>query len=49
VTRGADVSAEKRARLKVELGRLFERHPRFFLHDPWFNPNFGPDDAHFRT
>ncbi len=49
VTRGADVSAAKMARLKVELGRLYDRHPQFLRRDPWFNPNCGPDDVHLRT
>ncbi|ASG23709.1 glycosyltransferase family 2 protein [Nitrospirillum viridazoti] len=48
ISRGLDfVSPEKMARLEQERGRLYDRHPGLFLHDPFGNPNLHPNGGNF--
>ena len=47
-TRGLDhLDAAKRKRLQDELRRLYTKHPRYFQHDPFHNPNLHPNGVHF--
>ena len=47
-TRGLDhLDAAKRKRLQDELQRLYAKHPRYFQHDPFHNPNLHPNGIHF--
>lgn len=48
LSRGLDHhSREKRARLKKEKRHLFETHPHYFQHDPFYNPNLHPNGINF--
>jgi len=48
LSRGSDhVTVEKAARLRADKQRLDVTHPRFFQHDPFFNPNLHPNDVNF--
>ena len=47
-TRGLDhLDAAKRKRLQDELQSLYAKHPRYFQHDPFHNPNLHPNGIHF--
>ncbi|WP_235007774.1 glycosyltransferase family 2 protein [Caballeronia humi] len=49
LTRGDDsLDPAKQARLIRERRRLFAKHPRFFMRDPFHNPNLSPVDLQFR-
>jgi O-antigen biosynthesis protein len=49
LTRGDDsLDAAKMARLVKERQRLFAKRPRFFMRDPFYNPNLSPVDVYFR-
>lgn len=47
ISRGADVSVEKAARLKAEAKHLYEMHPGFVGYDPCYNPNLTQDSNDF--
>lgn len=48
VSRGIDqLSPEKMKRLLREKEYLYSKHPRFYMHDPFFNTNLHPNDPHF--
>lgn len=48
LSRGLDHhSREKRVRLKKEKRHLFETHPHYFQHDPFYNPNLHPNGINF--
>lgn len=48
MSRGLDhQSSEKMVRLRADKRRLDARHPRFFMNDPFFNPNLHPNDVMF--
>lgn len=48
-SRGLDVmDPSKHARLRREVQVLYQKHPRFYQHDPFHNPNLGSRDAWFR-
>jgi glycosyltransferase involved in cell wall biosynthesis/LmbE family N-acetylglucosaminyl deacetylase len=47
-TRGLDhLDATKRKRLKDDMRRLYDAHPRYFQYDPFHNPNLHPNGIHF--
>ncbi|CAH2793349.1 MAG: Glycosyl transferase, group 2 family [uncultured Caballeronia sp.] len=49
LTRGDDsLDPIKQARLIQERRRLYAKHPRFFMRDPFYNPNLSPIDLQFR-
>ncbi|KXU91599.1 glycosyl transferase family 2 [Caballeronia megalochromosomata] len=49
LTRGDDgLDPVKQARLIRERRRLYAKHPRFFMRDPFYNPNLSPLDLQFR-
>lgn len=49
LTRGDDsLEPAKVARLVLERERLYAKHPRYFMRDPFHNPNLAPNDVHFR-
>ncbi|WP_250509445.1 glycosyltransferase family 2 protein [Caballeronia sp. GACF4] len=49
LTRGDDsLDPEKLARLVRERQRLYAKHPRFYMRDPFHNPNLSPSDVQFR-
>ncbi|WP_241484854.1 glycosyltransferase family 2 protein [Caballeronia zhejiangensis] len=49
LTRGDDsLDPRKLERLVCERMRLYQKHPRFFMRDPFHNPNLSPNDVHFR-
>lgn len=49
LTRGDDsLDPEKLARLVRERERLYAKHPRFYMRDPFHNRNLSPSDVHFR-
>jgi GT2 family glycosyltransferase len=46
VTRGLDhLSPEKLARLAVERDYLYDKHPHFYRHDPFYSDRLKPDGA----
>jgi glycosyltransferase involved in cell wall biosynthesis len=48
VSRGVDhMNPEKLARLKREMHALYERNPKYFQYDPFFNINFHPNGINF--
>jgi glycosyltransferase involved in cell wall biosynthesis len=48
VSRGIDhVDPIKLERLKNELKHLYSIHPRYFQHDPFYNPNLHPNSINF--
>ncbi|MCD2511082.1 glycosyltransferase [Comamonas endophytica] len=50
VSRGVDhIDQAKRERLKRELAHLYEKNPRFFLCDPFHNPNLHPNGIQFEV
>ena len=49
LTRGDDsLDPSKLVRLVRERQRMYAKHPRFFMRDPFHNPNLSPNDVHFR-
>lgn len=49
-TRGSDdIHPEKRERLKREKKHLYRKHPKYYGHDPFHNPNLHPNSVHFIT
>ncbi|MEZ2354079.1 glycosyltransferase [Caballeronia sp. RCC_10] len=49
LTRGDDgLDPAKQARLVRERRRLYAKHPRFYMRDPFHNPNLSPVDLQFR-
>jgi len=50
VSRGIDhIDPAKAARLQREKARLYEKNPRYFLCDPFHNPNLHPNGIHFEV
>lgn len=48
LSRGLDaIDDAKRMRLEREKLRLYQKHSRFYMFDPFHNPNFAPNDIHF--
>jgi len=48
LTRGKDATTpEKLERLRKERIHVFERHPRYYQHDPFYNPNLHPNGINF--
>lgn len=47
LSRGLDHTDDKRRRLEREKDRLYRKHPHYFMHDPFYNPNLAPDDLYF--
>ncbi|MEQ0777181.1 glycosyltransferase [Paraburkholderia tropica] len=48
LSRGQDSESEaKRRRLVQERQRLYRKHPRFLMNDPFHNPNLAPNDVYF--
>jgi GT2 family glycosyltransferase len=48
MSRGQDMlDHAKRKRLEAERLRLYQKHPRFYMHDPFHNPNLPPNDVYF--
>jgi len=48
LTRGSDTAdPEKLARLERDKALLYAKHPGFYMHDPFHNPNLAPDDVQF--
>lgn len=48
LSRGIDHTDKAKAqRLKADKRRLDMAHPQFFMRDPYFNPNFHPNDINF--
>ncbi|WP_321783604.1 glycosyltransferase [Paraburkholderia sp. J94] len=48
LSRGQDGESEaKRRRLVQERQRLYRKHPRFLMNDPFHNPNLAPNDVYF--
>lgn len=48
VSRGVDhLDPEKLSRLKQERRQLYQRNPKYFQYDPFFNINFHPNGANF--
>jgi len=49
LTRGSDTAdPQKLARLERDKTLLYAKHPGFYMHDPFHNPNLAPDDVQFR-
>ncbi|MCJ1880852.1 glycosyltransferase [Pseudomonas nitroreducens] len=50
VSRGLDhVDPAKLARLQNELARLYQKHPQYYQHDPFHNPNLHPCGLNFEV
>jgi glycosyltransferase involved in cell wall biosynthesis len=48
LSRGQDhLDEAKHARLKAEKGRLYRKHPDYFMRDPFHNPNLASNDIYF--
>ena len=47
VSRGLDLTTEKRARLVRDRRHLFDKHPHYFLNDPFYSPNLHPNGLNF--
>ncbi len=48
VSRGLDrEDVEKTLRLKREMRALYVKHPKYFRHDPFYNPNLHPNGINF--
>jgi O-antigen biosynthesis protein len=48
LTRGSDWEDEvKLRRLKNDKFRLYQKYPKYFMYDPFFNPNLHPNDVQF--
>lgn len=48
LTRGSDTAdSQKLARLERDKALLYAKHPGFYMHDPFHNPNLAPNDVQF--
>jgi hypothetical protein len=48
LTRGLDdICVNKKTRLRKDWERLYEKHPDFYLRDPYANPNLHPNGTFF--
>lgn len=50
ISRGVDhIDAEKAQRLHMEKQRLYQKHPRYYQYDPFFNINLHPNGINFEV